>query len=45
MTELDVYNQAKFPVYTDNNRALALAKNPVFHKRTKYITVKYHYIR
>jgi hypothetical protein len=45
MTELDVYNQAKFPIYTDNNGALALAKNPVFHERTKHIAVKYYYIR
>ena len=45
MTELDVYNQAKFPLYTDNNSALTLAKNPVFHERTKHILVKYYYIR
>ena len=29
----------------DNNGALALAKNPVFHKRSKHIDVKYHAIR
>jgi hypothetical protein len=29
----------------DNNGALLLAKNPVFHERTKHIAVKYHYIR
>ena len=45
MTELDVYKQAKFPIYIDNNRALTLTKNPIFHKRTKHITIKYHYIR
>ena len=45
MTELGAYNQAKFPIYTDNEGALALAKNPVFHERTKHIAVKYHYIR
>jgi hypothetical protein len=45
MTELGVYNQDKFPIYTDNNGALALAKNPVFHERTKHIAVKYYYIR
>ena len=32
-------------IYTDNNRALLLANNPTFHERTKYIVVKYHYIR
>ena len=25
--------------------ALALAKNPVFHKRSKHIRVRYHFIR
>ena len=38
-------SQAKFPIYTDNKGALALAENPVFHERTKHIAVKYHYIR
>lgn len=45
LQELGHYNQAKFPIYTDNNRALLLAKNPVFHEQTKHIAVKYHYIR
>ena len=45
MTELDVYNQVKFLLYTDNNSALVLAKNLVFYKRTKHILVKYYYIR
>ena len=35
----------KFSLYTDNNSALALAKNPVFYKRTKHILVRYYYIR
>jgi hypothetical protein len=29
----------------DSKSALALAKNPVFHKRSKHIRVKYHFIR
>ena len=45
LEELGFYKQDKFPIYSDNNGALLLAKNPVFHERTKYIAVKYHYIR
>jgi hypothetical protein len=29
----------------DNKSALALAKNPVFHLRSKHIRIKYHFIR
>lgn len=43
--ELGFYKQEKFPIYTDNNGALLLGYNPVFHERTKHIAVKYHYIR
>ena len=45
LKELGHYKQNKLPLYTDNNGALLLAKNPVFHERTKHIAVKYHYIR
>ena len=31
--------------YCDNSSAIALSKNSVFHKRTKHIDAKYHYIR
>ena len=29
----------------DNQGAIKLAKNPAFHKRSKHIDVKYHFIR
>jgi hypothetical protein len=29
----------------DNKSALALAKNPVFHERSKHIRIKYHFIK
>ena len=46
MTELGYYKEGyKLPIYTDNSGALQLAKNPVFHERTKHIAVRYHYIR
>ena len=32
-------------VYCDNSSAISLSKNPLFHKRTKHIDAKYHYIR
>ena len=32
-------------IYCDNSLAIALSKNSVFHKRTKHIDAKYHYIR
>jgi len=32
-------------LYVDNNSAIQLMKNPVFHGRSKHIDIKYHYIR
>ncbi|UYV64717.1 hypothetical protein LAZ67_3001746, partial [Cordylochernes scorpioides] len=32
-------------LYIDNQAAIKLVKNPVFHKRTKHIDVRYHFIR
>ena len=31
-------------LHGDNQGVLALAENPEFHQRTKYITMKYHYL-
>jgi hypothetical protein len=44
LKELRYYKQNKFPIYTNNNGALLLTKNPIFHERIKHIIVKYHYI-
>jgi len=32
-------------IFCDNNSAIALSKNSVFHKRSKHIDAKYHFIR
>ena len=32
-------------LHVDNQEAIALAKNPVHHKRTKHIDICYHFIR
>ena len=31
-------------IFCDNSSAIALSKNAVFHKRTKHIDTKFHYI-
>lgn len=32
-------------IYVDNKSAIDLAKNPVFHGRSKHIDIRYHFIR
>lgn len=32
-------------LYIDNKSALALARNPVFHDRSKHIDIRFHFIR
>ena len=32
-------------IYVDNQGTIALANNPVHHKKSKHIEVKYHYVR
>ena len=43
---LDMYSiDISVAVFCDNLSAMSLASNPVMHKRSKHIDVKYHYIR
>ncbi|KAL5554515.1 hypothetical protein UlMin_041916 [Ulmus minor] len=42
--ELNVMEE-KAIVYTDNQSALHLCKNPIFHERTKHVDIGYHFIR
>ena len=35
----------KVIIYCDNLSSIQLAKNPVYHARTKHIEVHYHFIR
>ena len=32
-------------VYCDNSNAIDISKNPVQHSKTKYIEIRYHFIR
>ncbi|KAJ0726248.1 putative RNA-directed DNA polymerase [Helianthus annuus] len=38
-------NQADYPLYCDNESAVKLAKNPVYHGKTKHIGMRYHFVR
>jgi hypothetical protein len=42
-TNLDI--EIKPILYADNQGAITLAANPVFHNKTKHIENQYHYIR
>ena len=46
MSELgEEVSDGALPVFEDNQGAIALAKNPEFHKRTKHIDIRYHFVR
>ena len=45
VADLDVGQPSATTIYTDSQSALAVARNPVFHARTKHIEVHYHYVR
>ena len=43
--DLSQNQQEPTTIYYDNILAIALSKNHVFHKRTKHIDTRYHFIR
>ena len=45
LSEMGFPLQGPLLIHEDNQGAIALAKNPVHHKRTKHVNVKYHFIR
>ena len=45
LKELSLPQEEPTKIFVDNKSAIALAKNPVFHDRSKHIDTRYHYIR
>ncbi|KAG7565068.1 Zinc finger CCHC-type superfamily [Arabidopsis suecica] len=45
LKELSLPQDEPTKIFVDNKSAIALAKNPVFHDRSKHIDTRYHYIR
>lgn len=45
MKDLGCSNGNPICLFVDNQSAIKLVKNPEYHKRTKHIDIKYHFIR
>jgi hypothetical protein len=45
LSELGQNQTHPTPLHIDNQSAMAIAKNPKFHDRTKHIEVRYHFLR
>ena len=40
----NLFNNKK-DIYTDSQSAIELAKNPIYHAKTKHVDIRYHFIR
>ena len=45
LEDLRFCSQEGVPIFCDNQSAIAIGKNPVQHKRTKHMLIKYHKVR
>ena len=45
LSELQHEKNEPNPIFSDNNSTIALSRNHVFHKRSKHIDTRYHFIR
>ncbi|KAF7112693.1 hypothetical protein RHSIM_RhsimUnG0203300 [Rhododendron simsii] len=45
LNHLEISQENPTEIYIDNRSAIALAKNPIFHERSKHIDTRYHFIR
>ena len=45
MFDLALVQEKPTPIYCDNKSILLIAKNPMFHGRTKHFKIKFHVVR
>ncbi|KAG8492727.1 hypothetical protein CXB51_010487 [Gossypium anomalum] len=43
--DLNLYQKEATEIFCDNKSAIAIAKNPIFHGRTKHFSIKLHVVR
>lgn len=45
MRDLEIIQDEAATIWLDNKSTISMAKNPIFHGRTKHIIVKYHALK
>ena len=45
LSELKYEQKGPTKIFCDNKSAIALTKNPMFHSRSKHISIEFHYIK
>ncbi|KAG8501219.1 hypothetical protein CXB51_003321 [Gossypium anomalum] len=45
LSDLNLYQKEATKIFCDNKSAVAIAKNPIFHGRTKHFSIKLHVVR
>jgi hypothetical protein len=45
LTDIHVEYDEHIPIYCDNTSAISISKNSLMHSKTKYIPIKYHFLR
>jgi hypothetical protein len=45
LKELKITVQKPIRIYTDNQSAISISRNPVLHARTKHMGIQMHYVR
>lgn len=45
LAEISLEQTNATPLMCDNDAAIVLSEDPMFHSRSKHIDIKYHYIR
>ena len=45
LKDLEYTDNAATTIFQDNQGCISLAKNPVYHARTKHIDIKFHFLR